>query len=356
MKKFYAAVGISTVLATGLGGCAASNGVVASAAPTDPYSIGKENFAAGQFGLAVESFQKALDSQGPSVDRLNALGATYDHLSRFDLADRAYRQALVLDPKSPQTLNNIGYSYLLRGRADLASAYLAKAQSLAKGDARIGANLALAAQKLEQPPAVLHASAAVAEQPTPISALPTANEQMAPVAAPAAAIVTLVTPQQDTYIEPVAHGVYRLITTNLHMEGAWATTAISSGTITIPQVSEPMPTVAAVPVSAVEAEPIAAPQNKTVPVAQVQFSAPAAPVAGIIQVAATASDMQFSPEPVAHEQHVASPVTSVQLPIVAEATAGIIGMAAPHETAVSIAPVTRSAATAADPTASFRAC
>ena len=119
MKKFYAAVGISAVLATGLGGCAASNGVVASGAPTDPYGIGKEKFAAGQFGLALESFQKALDQNGPSVDRLNALAATYDQLSRFDLADRAYRQALVLDPESAQTLNNIGYSYLLRGRADV---------------------------------------------------------------------------------------------------------------------------------------------------------------------------------------------------------------------------------------------
>src|SRR5262245_54905677 len=114
MKKFCAAVGLSTVLAAGLGGCAAVNGLASSTAPSDSYATGKEKFAAGQFGLALESFQKALDEKGPSVDRLNALGATYDRLSRFDLADRAYRQALALDPESAQTMNNIGYSYLLR--------------------------------------------------------------------------------------------------------------------------------------------------------------------------------------------------------------------------------------------------
>jgi len=263
MKKFYAAVGISAVLASGLAGCAATNGVVASAASSDPYGVGKEKFDAGQLGLALESFQKALNQKGPSVDRLNALGATYDQLARFDLADRAYRQALVLNPESAQTLNNIGYSYLLRGRPDLASAYLAKARSLAKNDARISANLAMATKKMEQPPTVIPASATVAEQPSPVPAsVESVDAQPAP-AAPVPAAVTLVNPQQDTYIEPLAHGVYRLVTTNQHIEEAHASTAILTGTIIIPQVSEPMPVIAAVPVSPVKAEPLAGPQSTT---------------------------------------------------------------------------------------------
>jgi tetratricopeptide (TPR) repeat protein len=330
MKKFCAAVGLSTVLATGLGGCAATNGVIASTAPADSYTGGKENFAAGQFGLALVNFQKALEEQGPSVDRLNALGATYDQLSRFDLADRAYRQALVLDPESAQTLNNIGYSYLLRGRADLASAYLAKAQSLAKGDSRIGANLALAAKVLDQPPAVIAVSATVAgsDQPKPVPAAPeTPNLAVTPVPTPEASVVSVLHPQQDTYIEPVAHGVYRLVTGNEHIEAAHVATARSSGMITIPQVREPMPAVAAVPVSAVQSEPLATVRGVT-PVAEpVHFSTPAAPVAGIIQVAATSSDASFIPDPVLPEKHVARAAPSVQLPVASAPTAGVIEVA-----------------------------
>jgi tetratricopeptide (TPR) repeat protein len=331
MKKFYAAVGISTVLATGLGGCAAGNGVAAaSVAPSDAYAIGKEKFAAGQFGLALESFQKALDQNGPSVDRLNALAATYDQLSRFDLADRAYRQALVLDPESAQTLNNIGYSYLLRGRADLASAYLAKARSLAKNDARIGTNLAMATKKLEQPPAVVApASAPTSDQAQVLSVTATADAEPRPEAAPATPAVTLASPQQDTYIEPVAHGVYRLVTTNLHMEEVRASTAISTGTITIPQVSEPMPVVAAVPVSAVEAEPLAVSHSTAAAAPDpVHFSTPAAPVAGVIQVAATSSDMSFISEPTSKEEPATPAATPMQISVPAGSAAGIIGLAA----------------------------
>jgi tetratricopeptide (TPR) repeat protein len=330
MKKFYAAVGISAVLASGLAGCAATNGVVASTLSSDPYGVGKGRFAAGQFGLALESFQKALDQKGPSVDRLNALGATYDQLARFDLADRAYRQALVLDPESAQTLNNIGYSYLLRGRPDLASAYLAKARSLAKNDARISANLAMATKKMEQPPTVIPASATVAEQPSPVPAsVESVDAQPAPAAAPVPAAVTLVNPQQDTYIEPVAHGVYRLVTTNQHIEEAHASTAISTGTIIIPQVSEPMPVIAAVPVSPVKAEPLAGPQSTTAAAPDpVHFSTPARPVAGIIQVAATSSDMSFIPGPASTEGPAAPTATPMQLSMPAASAAGIIGLAA----------------------------
>ncbi len=305
MKKFCAAVGLSTVLATGLGGCAAIGGGVSSEAAADAYASGKENFAAGRLGLALVDFQRALQEQGPSVDRLNALGATYDRLSRFDLADRAYRQALALDPNSAQTLNNLGYSYLLRGRADLASAYLAKAKSVAKGDPRIGANLALAAETLERPAAVVAASATVAPQaqPAPVPRpVETPKTALVPMPAASRSVVTLVRPQHGTYIEPVAKGVYRLVTTGTEAsETAPALGASLTGSIEIPRVVEPMPAVAAVPVSAVQAEPLAALERVTPAAMSVHFSAPVAPVAGIIKVAANASDAAFAAEPVAPE-------------------------------------------------------
>lgn len=301
MKKFCVAVGLSTVLATGLGGCAAIGGGVSSEARADAYASGKENFTAGRLGLALVDFQRALQEQGPSVDRLNALGATYDRLSRFDLADRAYRQALVFDPDAAQTLNNIGYSYLLRGRADLASAFLAKAQSLAKGDPRIGANLALAAEALEQPAAVVAASATVTPeaQPAPAEA---PNVALVPMPAASRSVVTLVRPQHDTYIEPVARGVYRLVTTGTEAsETAPAVHATLTTSIEIPRVIEPMPVVSAVPVSAVQLEPLAALKRVAPAAGTVHFSTPAAPVAGIIKVTANASEAAVAAEPVTPE-------------------------------------------------------
>lgn len=305
MKKFCVAVGLSTVLATGLGGCAAIGGGVSSETRADAYASGKENFTAGRLGLALVDFQRALQEQGPSVDRLNALGATYDRLSRFDLADRAYRQALVLDPDAAQTLNNIGYSYLLRGRADLASAFLAKAQGLAKDDPRIGANLALAAEALEQPAAVVAASATVTPeaQPAPVPA-PAEAPSVALVPMPAASrsVVTLVRPQHGMYIEAVARGVYRLVTTGTEAsETAAAVHATLTTSIEIPRVIEPMPVVSAVPVSAVQLEPLAALKRVAPAVGTVHFSTPVAPVAGIIMVTANASEAAVAAEPVTPE-------------------------------------------------------
>jgi hypothetical protein len=117
------------------------------------YAKGKAHFAAGQFGLASDEFQAALAKKPGSVEILNALGATYDRLTRFDVADRYYKDALALDPKDPQTLNNLAYSLMLRGDPQHAIPLLNVAQSAA-ADPMIAANLALAKRlekKLDQP-------------------------------------------------------------------------------------------------------------------------------------------------------------------------------------------------------------
>jgi hypothetical protein len=340
MKRFCVAVGLSTVLASGLGGCA-SLGSAPSASAVDAYASGKQHFAAGQLGLALTDFQRALQEQGPSVDRLNALAATYDRLSRFDLADRAYRQALALDPDSPQTLNNIGYSYMLRGRPDLASAYLAKAQSVAKGDPVIGANLALASDSLtgtaERSPAEASApaqQAAVRQEPAPAPMLveapsvvsvpaPVQTEAPSAVAVPAEApsvvavpaeassvvaipapvsrpAVALLKPQHGTSIQPVAKGVYQLVTVGdeepeTAPDGQGAGPAVAAiASFEIPRVMEAMPAVTAVPVSAVQAEPLQELQEVAPAAGPVQLTTPMLPMAGIITASADAADLPFA--------------------------------------------------------------
>ena len=109
-----------------------------------PYELGKQNFASGQLGLAAKYFQVALLKDPGSLETLNALGATYDRLGRYDAAERYYNQALALQPGSAQTLNNLGYSYLLQGRYDLAAVYLRNAREVAAGDARVEANYEMA--------------------------------------------------------------------------------------------------------------------------------------------------------------------------------------------------------------------
>jgi hypothetical protein len=367
MKKFYLVLGLSTALAGAVGGCATVGGT--GEAPGDAYATGKQHFSAGRLGLALEDFQTALQEQGPSVDRLNALAATYDRLARFDLADRIYRQALALDPNAPQTLNNIGYSYMLRGRPDLAAAYLARAQSVAKSDPVIGANLARVATSLqggeevqpvpaapepvrqaearrpapqpsipqpatevakaEMPAAVASATSMPVERPAvtlaslprvPVAAAPiarplTAEQPVAQVtrssltpaprliSAPAPSAVQLLTPQNRTMIQPVAKGVFELVTVRDEDTGASAqetapavpTQTALSASFEIPRVIEPMPAIAAVPVAAVQSEPLERVRQVT-PAAGTATISGAPLTAGIILAAATGAEQPFAAE------------------------------------------------------------
>jgi hypothetical protein len=108
----------------------------------NPYASGKAKMAAGHYGLAVESFRKALAKEPGSVKALNALAAAYDLLGRFDLAERYYRQALILDPKSVQSLNNLGYSYYLRGEYGQARSLFERAAAIDGKNPVVVANLA----------------------------------------------------------------------------------------------------------------------------------------------------------------------------------------------------------------------
>ena len=111
----------------------------------DTYALGKKQFAEGLFGMALKSFRVALVQEPRSLDRLNAVAATYDKLGRFDLAERYYARALGIDPESVPTLNNIGYSFLMQNDHVSARYYLEQAAKVARAENLytdiIGANL-----------------------------------------------------------------------------------------------------------------------------------------------------------------------------------------------------------------------
>lgn len=111
----------------------------------DPYKLGKKQYANGLYGMALKNFRIALVRDPKSIDKLNAVAATYDKLGRFDLSERYYARALAVDPKSVLTLNNVGYSFLIQKDYVSARYYLEQAATVAAGNSKyndtVGANL-----------------------------------------------------------------------------------------------------------------------------------------------------------------------------------------------------------------------
>lgn len=111
----------------------------------DPYATGKKQYADGLYGMALKNFRIALVREPKSIERLNAVAATYDKLGRYDLSERYYANALAVDPRSVLTLNNVGYSFLMQKDYVSARYYLEQAATVARGNGKyndiVGANL-----------------------------------------------------------------------------------------------------------------------------------------------------------------------------------------------------------------------
>lgn len=135
-----------------------------------PYELGKREFEAGRFGLAVKYFRQALNRDPLSIGALNGLAAAYDKSKRYDLSARVYRSALTLDPNSAQTLNNMGYSYFLQRKYDLAATFLRAAASKGANHRLINANLQLTEAAAKLPPLTPVPSAAKKVAVRPVKA------------------------------------------------------------------------------------------------------------------------------------------------------------------------------------------
>ncbi len=73
------------------------------------------------------------------------LGASYDHLGRFDLADRVYASLYSLTGGTAQYYNNVGYSNLLRGNLTAAMTNFQNARRLDPDNVVIADNLQILA-------------------------------------------------------------------------------------------------------------------------------------------------------------------------------------------------------------------
>ena len=112
---------ILAVAALQLGGCSSFLGLKfahrpkaepATAAPALATAAtltetGRRQLAAGQPGLAIESFQKALASSEAKAPALNGMGVAFARLGRYDLAQRFFTQAMAIDPADSRYADNM---------------------------------------------------------------------------------------------------------------------------------------------------------------------------------------------------------------------------------------------------------
>jgi len=79
------------------------------------YERGKRQLAAGEYGLAVESFAAEVAHNPNSVRALNGEAIAYAKLGRAEVAKQLFETALAVDQDSPETLNNLAYLHLKQG-------------------------------------------------------------------------------------------------------------------------------------------------------------------------------------------------------------------------------------------------
>jgi Tfp pilus assembly protein PilF len=151
------ASGFAVIVAVGLAGCqptvtptpvpdavTGQNPADVKYYPSDePVKLGIQRFYEGNFGLAQQYFQNAVEKTPRDATAWVGLAASYDRLGRFDLADHSYAAAVKLVGHTPSILNNEGYSYMLRGDLRKARAKFDAALRIDPGNATATNNLAL---------------------------------------------------------------------------------------------------------------------------------------------------------------------------------------------------------------------
>ena len=153
----FVRAGTAALVAIGLAGCQPTltptpvPNAVTGQAPADvkyypsddPVRLGTQRFYEGNYGVAQQYFQAAVEKTPKDPTAWVGLAASYDRLGRFDLADASYARAAKLVGLTPSLLNNEGYSYMLRGDLIKARAKFDAALRREPGNVTAQNNLAL---------------------------------------------------------------------------------------------------------------------------------------------------------------------------------------------------------------------
>ncbi|NNE51003.1 MAG: tetratricopeptide repeat protein [Sulfitobacter sp.] len=126
-------------------------GVDLSADAVDGVEVGHRLVAAGQFELAIKSFNRAaLGKGGVDVEILSGLGTANLGLGRLGQAETLLRRAVKEEGSQPSDWNNLGVVLMERGKTAEAEQIFKKAYALDNGQSdAIRDNLRLALAKSE---------------------------------------------------------------------------------------------------------------------------------------------------------------------------------------------------------------
>lgn len=114
--------------------------------------VGHRLMAAGQFELAIRSFNRAALDQGVDAEILSGLGSANLGLGRLGQAETLLRRAVKENETEPEDWNNLGVVLMERGKTGEAVQIFRKAYALDNGESdAIRDNLRLALAKLENP-------------------------------------------------------------------------------------------------------------------------------------------------------------------------------------------------------------
>ena len=126
-------------------------GVDLRADAVDGVEVGHRLIAAGQYELAIKSFNRAaLAQSGVDVEILSGLGSANLGLGRLGQAENLLRRAVKEDGSSPEVWNNLGVVLMERGKTAEAEQIFKRAFALDNGESdAIRDNLRLALAKTE---------------------------------------------------------------------------------------------------------------------------------------------------------------------------------------------------------------
>ncbi|MFG6529754.1 MULTISPECIES: tetratricopeptide repeat protein [unclassified Sulfitobacter] len=126
-------------------------GVNQRAEAVDGVEVGHRLIAAGQYELAIKSFNRAALEHGLTGEILSALGSANLGLGRLGQAETLLRRAVEKDAAEPEVWNNLGVVLMESGQTAEAEQIFRKAYALDNGESdAIRDNLRLALAKTEK--------------------------------------------------------------------------------------------------------------------------------------------------------------------------------------------------------------